>query len=173
MREIAVGGDGIRAQKSRQSYQKSLSTASRDHGAAERPLKIGEAAKLVGVEAYVLRFWETQFACIRPKQARSRHRYYTRGDVETLRMVKHLLHTEGFTIAGARKFIREKGLDGLRIPVAASARSVAARKPKDPVGSASAASVRHALTKVNNNGIHRALRAIRDDLRALQKLLEA
>jgi DNA-binding transcriptional MerR regulator len=167
-----LGGDGIRAQRSRQSYQKSPGTGSRDRGAVERPLKIGEAAKLVGVEAYVLRFWETQFSCIRPKQSRSRHRYYSRGDVETLRIVKHLLHTEGYTIAGARKFIREKGLDGLRIPVVASARSAPGRKPKDLVSLASAASARHALASVNSNGIHRALREIRNDLRALQKLLE-
>ena len=145
----------------------------RDQSTGERPLKIGEAAKLVGVEAYVLRFWETQFSCIRPKQSRSRHRFYTRGDVETLRMVKHLLHTEGYTIAGARKFIRANGLDGLRLPVAASMRSTSGRKPRDSIGPASAASARHELVTANHNGIHRKLRAIRDDLRALQKLLEA
>lgn len=168
-----MGGDGISAQKSRHSYQKSLGTRSKNHGAVERPLKIGEAAKLVGVEAYVLRFWETQFSCIRPKQSRSRHRYYTRGDVQTLRIVKHLLHTEGYTIAGARKFIREKGLDALRIPVTGPLRSTQGRKPKDPVGPGSAASAHQLATTMNNNGIHRALRAIRDDLRALQKLLES
>jgi len=172
MREAAVGGDGIRARKSRQSYQKSPGTNSRDNAAVERPLKIGEAAKLVGVQAYVLRFWETQFSCIRPKQSSSRHRYYSRGDVETLRIIKHLLHTERYTIAGARRFIREKGLDELRIPLAATVRNAPGRQ-KTLVGPSSAASARQRLATMTNNGIHRALREIRDDLRALQKWLEA
>ena len=167
-----MGGDGIRAQKSRQTSKKSPVRGSRDQGAKERPLKIGEAAKLVGVEAYVLRFWETQFSCIRPKQARSRHRYYSRGDVETLRIIKHLLHSEGYTIAGARKIIREKGLDNLTIPVAVPVRSPTGRKQKDLLRAAPAVPARRTLPIGSNNGIHRALREIRNDLRALQKLLE-
>ena len=170
MREAAVGGDGIRARKSRQPYQKSPGTNSRDNAIVERRLKIGETAKLVGVQAYVLRFWETQFSCIRPKQSSSRHRYYSHGDVETLRIIEHLLHTEGYTIAGARKFIREKGLDNLRIPLAAAVRNAPSR-PKTNVGP-SAASARQRLATMNNNGIHRALRQIRADLRALHKWLE-
>jgi len=91
-------------------------SASAQNNSLDRRLRIGEAAKLVGVEAYVLRFWETQFSFIRPKQTRSRHRHYTLADVETLKIVKRLLHTEGFTIAGARRFVREKGLDRIRDP---------------------------------------------------------
>ncbi len=81
----------------------------------ERGLKIGEAARLIGVEAYVLRFWETQFGCLRPRHARSKHRFYQSHDIETLRLIKRLLHDEGFTIAGANKYIRENGVDGSKI----------------------------------------------------------
>jgi len=127
---------------------------------------------MVGVEPYVLRFWETQFSCIRPKQSRSRHRSYTQGDVDTLKIVKHLLHTEGFTIAGARKFIQEKGLDGARNSSAAPSRAGASRRTEEQLDAGSAASGRDAFVTAKNNRVHRALREIRDDLRALHRLLE-
>ncbi len=72
-----------------------------------KALKIGEAARLLGVEAYVLRFWETQFPDLRPYHTATRHRLYNPEDIETLRLIKHLLYEEGFTIEGARKRIKE------------------------------------------------------------------
>ncbi|MBV8452114.1 MAG: MerR family transcriptional regulator [Deltaproteobacteria bacterium] len=143
-----------------------------EHNAADRPFRIGEAAKLVGVEAYVLRFWETQFSFIRPKQSHSLHRYYTQADVETLKIVKRLLHTEGYTIAGARKFIREKGLDRIRGPAMAPERVASDRKTKEQPAAASVTSSSEALVSTTTNGVHRALREIREDLRALHKLLD-
>jgi DNA-binding transcriptional MerR regulator len=136
----------------------------------QRPLKIGEAAKLVGAEPYVLRFWETQFAFIRPKQSRSRHRYYAPADVEALKIVKRLLHTEGYTIAGARKFIRENGLDGVKKLLTPTQRATSNRKSRQPDNPAAPSEPDSSLN-VAKNGIHRALREIRDDLRALHKLL--
>jgi DNA-binding transcriptional MerR regulator len=143
-----------------------------ENNAADRPLRIGEAAKLVGVEAYVLRFWETQFPFIRPKQSRSRHRYYTQADIEKLKIVKRLLHTEGYTIAGARKFVREKGLDRVRAPVMPPERAASGRRTKERPHAASAVSKSDASVTMATNGVHRALREIREDLRALYKLLE-
>ncbi|HYA35855.1 MAG TPA: MerR family transcriptional regulator [Candidatus Binataceae bacterium] len=81
-----------------------------DVASDDRGLKIGEAARLIGVETYVLRFWETQFPILKPRHARSRHRFYQPRDIEVLRTIKRLLHQEGFTIAGANKYIRENGL---------------------------------------------------------------
>lgn len=81
--------------------------------AAESTLKIGGAARALGVEAYVLRFWETQFPFLRPSHSRSRHRFYGPEDLATLRLIKRLLHSEGYTIAGAKKHIREVGLEKL------------------------------------------------------------
>ena len=75
-----------------------------------RALKIGQAARLLGVEAYVLRFWETEFPALRPNHTASKHRLYKTEDVETLRLIKHLLYEEGFTIEGARKRMKELGL---------------------------------------------------------------
>ncbi len=79
--------------------------------AAEIPdkvyFRIGEVSSLVGVDPHVLRFWESEFHIIRPTRARSNHRLYRRKDVENLLRIKRLLHDEGYTIAGARKALRQ------------------------------------------------------------------
>jgi DNA-binding transcriptional MerR regulator len=69
--------------------------------------RIGEVAKLVGVEPYVLRFWETEFKTMVPPKSRSKQRMYRRKDLETILVVKHLLYAERFTIEGARKRLLE------------------------------------------------------------------
>ena len=68
--------------------------------------KIGEVAAIVGVQAYVLRYWESEFSVIRPSKTRSKHRLYRRRDVETLLQIKRLLHDERFTIEGARRRLK-------------------------------------------------------------------
>jgi len=67
--------------------------------------KIGEVAKLAEVPTHVLRYWETEFTGIRPKRANSKQRLYRKQDVELILNVKTLLHEQGYTIAGAKKFI--------------------------------------------------------------------
>jgi DNA-binding transcriptional MerR regulator len=167
------GNDGIiRARKSIEPRKKSSGPMPGKSNGAD-PLKIGEVANLIGVEPYVLRFWETQFSCIRPKQSRSRHRYYSQSDIETLRYVKHLLHTEGYTIAGARRFIRERGLDGVKDPIVARPRPTPTRGTKERSHSTKADSRADASLSAIRNRVDRALREIREDLRALNKLLEA
>lgn len=71
--------------------------------------KIGEVADIVGVKPHALRYWETEFAALRPKKTRGAHRQYGRKDVELAMLIKRLLHDEGYTIPGARKRIREMG----------------------------------------------------------------
>jgi DNA-binding transcriptional MerR regulator len=65
--------------------------------------KISEVCEIVGVEAYVLRFWETEFPNLAPEKSKTGHRIYKRKDVENVLRVKELLYERGFTIAGARK----------------------------------------------------------------------
>jgi len=79
--------------------------------------KIGEVARLVGVKPYVLRYWESEFSVLRPGKTRSRHRLYRRKDVETLLEIRRLLYAEGYTIAGAKRRLR----NGPRTAAAASA----------------------------------------------------
>ena len=73
--------------------------------------RIGEVAGLVGVEPHVLRYWETEFRSIRPQKSAKGQRVYTRRDVETLLKVKELLYAHRFTIAGARRKLREGGVE--------------------------------------------------------------
>jgi len=65
--------------------------------------KIGEVCDLVGVQAHVLRYWETEFPMLSPQKNRSGQRTYRRRDVEIALRIKELLYDELFTIAGAKK----------------------------------------------------------------------
>ncbi|MEN9785655.1 MAG: hypothetical protein RLZZ299_919 [Pseudomonadota bacterium] len=70
--------------------------------------RIGEVADLVGVEAHVLRYWETEFR-LRPARSSSGQRLYRKGDLARFLRVRQLLHEEGYTIAGARKLLLDGG----------------------------------------------------------------
>jgi len=65
--------------------------------------RIGEVGRILGVEPYVVRYWESEFKTVRPMRTRSDQRLYRRKDVEQLLEIKNLLYEEMFTIAGARK----------------------------------------------------------------------
>ena len=65
--------------------------------------KIGEVSQLVGVEAYVLRYWESEFPGLSPRKSETGQRMFRRKDVELLLRIKHLLYDQKFTIEGARK----------------------------------------------------------------------
>src|SRR5271154_27809 len=74
--------------------------------------RIGEVAGLVGVEPHVLRYWEREFRSIRPSKSAKGQRVYSRRDVENLLRVRELLYAQGFTIAGARKRLKDKDATG-------------------------------------------------------------
>jgi DNA-binding transcriptional MerR regulator len=67
--------------------------------------RIGDVAKLCGVEPYVLRFWESEFPQLRPNKSGTGQRLYRRRDVEMALRIKRLLYTEGYTITGARQAV--------------------------------------------------------------------
>jgi DNA-binding transcriptional MerR regulator len=70
--------------------------------------RIGEVSTMLGVEPYVLRYWETEFPSLSPKKSGTGHRLYRRKDVEMLLRIKHLLYEKRFTINGARQFLHEE-----------------------------------------------------------------
>ena len=70
--------------------------------------KIGEVSELLGVEPYVLRYWETEFPVLSPKKSGTGHRLYRRKDVELLVRIKHLLYEKRFTIEGARQTLQSE-----------------------------------------------------------------
>jgi len=69
--------------------------------------KIGDVARICGVETYVLRFWETQFPQLKPGKGGTGQRLYRRRDVETALEIKRLVHDEGYTLAGARQALSQ------------------------------------------------------------------
>ena len=74
--------------------------------------KIGEVCELVGVQAHVLRYWETEFSMLSPQKNNSGQRSYRRRDVEMALRIKQLLYKEMFTIAGARKKLQSEQREG-------------------------------------------------------------
>ncbi len=70
-----------------------------------RMYRIGEAAALLGLKSYVLRFWETEFPQLEPVRTERGQRLYTEEHIDLLRLIRHLLHERGLTIDGARRIL--------------------------------------------------------------------
>lgn len=87
----------------------SLAAAAREKS-PEAFRTISEVAAELDTPQHVLRFWESRFAQIRPIKRAGGRRYYRPEDVDLLRGIRALLYREGFTIKGAQKVMRDKGL---------------------------------------------------------------
>jgi len=74
--------------------------------------KIGEVCEITGIQTHVLRYWESEFPLLRPKKNRAGQRLYQYKDIEIVSTIKRLLYKEGFTIAGARRRLKESLKDG-------------------------------------------------------------
>jgi DNA-binding transcriptional MerR regulator len=75
----------------------------------KRYFTIGEVAKLCDVKTHVLRYWEQEFSQIKPVK-RSNRRYYQHQDILVIRQVRSLLHEQGYTISGAKAWLKgDKG----------------------------------------------------------------
>ncbi len=73
---------------------------------------ISEAARELDLPQHVLRFWETKFPQIKPMKRAGGRRFYRPEDVELLTRIKMLLHTEGYTIKGVQKLLRQNSGHG-------------------------------------------------------------
>ncbi|WP_305043938.1 MerR family transcriptional regulator [Geoalkalibacter sp.] len=79
--------------------------------------KIGEVSRITGIKPHVLRYWEAEFGVFSPVKSRSRQRLYQRKDIELVLRLKQLLYNEGFTIAGARKKLKEERPEAAQAPL--------------------------------------------------------
>ncbi len=70
--------------------------------------RIGEVSRVTSTKPFVLRYWETEFPTLQPVKSPKGHRLYRREDIETVFTIKRLLYDEGFTIAGARRHLRDQ-----------------------------------------------------------------
>jgi len=74
----------------------------------KRYYRIGEVSRIIGVEPYVLRYWETEFPQIRPNRADTNQRTYQKKDLELIMEIKRLLYEEKLTIEGTRQRLKRK-----------------------------------------------------------------
>ncbi len=117
---------------------------------------IREVAEELDVPQHVLRFWETKFAQVRPLKRGGGRRYYRPEDIVLLKRIRSLLYTDGLTIKGVQKLLREAGVK------AVTSEDV----PTSPVEQAVAASAK-GLSPEEATKIVAELTALRDDLRSL------
>ncbi len=136
----------------------------------ERPEKIlfriGEVSRLTDTKPFVLRYWETEFPMLHPAKSPKGHRLYRRGDIETVLLIKRLLYDEGFTIAGARRHLRDLNSAG---PSRSAAASEASGSPISPGLLAKAGGPGSGFADALNR---KTLLDLRDSLRAFLTLLE-
>jgi len=119
--------------------------------------RIGEVSRLVGVQPYVLRYWETEFPGLAPQKSGTGHRFYRRKDVELLLQIKQLLYEKRFTIEGARRHLETQARSGRRDrALAAEVRAHAAKTAQPALFAAQAPD----------------WRAVRAELAALLELLK-
>lgn len=76
----------------------------------KRYYRIGEVSKITGVKPYVLRYWESEFRWMAPQKSKSKQRLYRKRDIDMILLIKKLLYGQRYTIAGARKKLREMGV---------------------------------------------------------------
>lgn len=149
--------------------------------------KIGEACKELGIQPYVLRYWETEFPALAPSKSRSGQRVYSEKELEIIKRIKQLLYEEGYTIAGAKKKLEtelvnggmEEGEEGVETtaeaPVAPPpapakpSRRKAAEAPAPPAAEAPPALDTDAAERIQTlrSGIEKALQEAREILALL------
>jgi DNA-binding transcriptional MerR regulator len=114
--------------------------------------KIGEVAELTSLEPYVLRYWEGEFG-LKLTKSKNHQRLYQKKDIDQIVRIKTLLYDEKFTIAGAKKKLRER------------------RKGKEEGGEQLQLSLPHPDSA--GKEARETLRKIRQELEAMMEILEA
>ena len=109
--------------------------------------KIGEVCELAGVQAHVLRYWESEFSMLAPQKNRAGQRVYRKRDVEMALRIRELLYEDQYTIAGAKKRLANdlraggrlrvveagvEGDDAQQLPLQPMAQEAAALDPNTP-----------------------------------------
>lgn len=136
--------------------------------------KIGEVCDIAGVQAHVLRYWETEFPMLAPQKNRAGQRTYRRRDVEMALRIKELLYDEQYTIAGAKKKLasepRGSGRDSAS-PAPAKAPTRSLRPPPSLAGRITPTSIPTSEPRPDSEG-RSALRQIANELRELLNMLD-
>ena len=115
---------------------------------------ISEVAEMTSVKPHVLRYWESEFPELRPKKNRAGNRSYREKDIRTVMTIRDLLYKEGYTIAGARNRLKDRGRS--EEPARAAARVEVVEPPQETPKAGSA----------------QLLREMREELQELRKRLD-
>jgi len=139
--------------------------------------KIGEVCELAGVQAHVLRYWESEFPMLAPQKNRAGQRVYRKRDVEIALRIKELLYEDQYTIAGAKKRLANDMRAGGKLRVVSadddSEDSEASSSLTAATGVVSSSTSSHS-TSVNQSAEDRkSLRKVAAELREILALLEA
>jgi DNA-binding transcriptional MerR regulator len=110
--------------------------------------RIGEVSRITGLKPHVLRYWESEFKVIKPHKGGSLQRLYRRKDLDLILKIKKLLYEDGFTIAGAKKKIRDL-------------ERVESKQTKLKL-----------VEKGSNGNAHEFLIALQEELKGIRKMLE-
>ena len=124
--------------------------------------KIGDVARICGLETYVLRFWETQFPQLKPNKGGSGQRLYRRREVELALEIKRLVHGEGYTIAGARQVLES---------APKQARAAAVAPVVAPASKMQAVVVSQAVSAPTGEAVKATIGRARAELRELAAML--
>ena len=127
--------------------------------------KIGEVCELAGVQAHVLRYWESEFPMLAPQKNRAGQRVYRKRDVEIALRIKELLYEDQYTIAGAKKRLANDLRAGGKLKIISS--SDAGESAEQP-SSESATANRGRTTEERQ-----ALKKVSTELRELLAMLDA
>ena len=139
--------------------------------------KIGEVCELAGVQAHVLRYWESEFPMLAPQKNRAGQRVYRKRDVEIALRIKELLYEDQYTIAGAKKRLANDLRNGNKLKVVSSDDSDGSSRPEShrtlPLESvASSGSIAYSAGIPRTAEDRQALRQLAGELRELLSLLE-
>ncbi len=126
----------------------------------KRLYKIGEVCKMADVQPYVLRYWETEFPPLTPNKSGGGQRLYTQHEIDIILRIKHLLYSEGFTIAGAKKKLEAELKSGA--PVSSPAPPAAPKSAGEDTGAPPPPS----------KELTRALLNVKQELTAILRILE-
>ena len=149
---------------------------------------ISEVSRMTGLEAHVLRYWETEFPQMRPRKNRAGNRAYRPREIQYIHYIRHLLHEEKYTLQGAKKKLSEVSWEEvsgqttlLRVPPAKPEAAPEVSNEKGPdagvgeavsgTAAASAPSTPSAAASLDV-AKRRELEAIRDGLKDVLRLLE-
>ncbi|MDQ6652035.1 MAG: MerR family transcriptional regulator [Acidobacteriota bacterium] len=138
--------------------------------------KIGEVCELAGVQAHVLRYWESEFPMLAPQKNRAGQRVYRKRDVEIALRIKELLYEDQYTIAGAKKRLANDLRAGGKLKVVSSESGGEGSEQSASLTTSGRGASRAAAAQ-SNSGMktaedRKALRGVASELRELLSLLE-